>query len=514
MSSSTVPYARVAFLSSILFLGLLVRSVLGPFLLTIEREMGLSHGAAGALFLFLATGYGATMLLQGFVARAIGHRRSIVASLALLGIATLLASGARAVGPLRLALLFVGASAALYMPSGMATIYRITPRERWGAAVAIHEIGPGLAFVAAPLYAEAALRISSWRAGMAALGLIALAGAPVFAFFGPPGDQRGEAPRLQNVGVFFRDPAFWVVAVAFWLSAALGVGAYSILPVFLASERGLDRATVNLLLGASRLTGLPAIFLAGALADRLSPRLLIGLLVGGAGGLAIAVGLGHGAVLVAAVFLLPLLTSCFFPVGFAALTRVGRPGLENVAVSLVVPMGYFLGGGLVPSAMGRLGEDGRFWLGFVALGALAVAASVIAAAVRLARARARGGRPLRRRRGSEGREDLERLVGVLFLGQVKGRPRPGRRGDRRVVEQGRHAGRRQASREHLPEQELLGRPRNRRPRQVAGKAPQLHQRLERARREVQAVEVRRDLRQPELLLPAQQLGPAGSRPRP
>jgi predicted MFS family arabinose efflux permease len=118
---------------------------------------------------------------------------------------------------------------------------------------------------------------------MAALGLIALAGAPVFAFFGPPGDQRGEAPRLQNVGVFFRDPAFWVVAVAFWLSAALGVGAYSILPVFLASERGLDRATVNLLLGASRLTGLPAIFLAGALADRLSPRLLIGLLVGGAG---------------------------------------------------------------------------------------------------------------------------------------------------------------------------------------------------------------------------------------
>ncbi len=242
--------------------------------------------------------------------------------------------------------------------------------------------GPGLAFVAAPLYAEAALRLSGWRAGTAALGAASLAAAAVFALLGPPGDQRGEAPRLGNVGVFLRDPAFWSLAVAFWLSQSLGVGAYSILPVFLAGERGLDRGTVNLLLGASRLTGLPAVFLAGALSDRFPPRLLVGLLVGGAGALSIAAGLGRGAVLVAAVFLLPLFTGCFFPVGYAALARVGRPGLENVAVSLIVPFGYFLGGGLVPSAMGRLGESGRFWLGFVGLGALAMVVSGIAAAVR------------------------------------------------------------------------------------------------------------------------------------
>jgi len=337
--------------------------------------MQLSHGAAGALFLFLAAGYCLAMLLSGFVARRIGHRRSIVASLALLGASALFASVAPTVGLLRLALVFVGAAAALYMPSGVATIYRITSPSRWGSAIAIHELGAGSAFVVAPLYAEAALRLASWRAGTAGLGLIALAAAAAFGFVGPKGDDPGEAPRLRNIGVFLREPAFWAIAIPFWLSAALGVGAYSILPVFLTSERGLERGAVNLLLGLSRLTGLPAVFLAGALADRVSLRLLIGLLVGGAGVLAAMLGLGRGLALLAGVFLLPLATSCFFPVGFAALKRIGRAGLENVAVSLVVPFAYLFGGGLVPGAMGRLGQDGRFWLGFAGLGVLAVAAA-------------------------------------------------------------------------------------------------------------------------------------------
>ena len=278
---------------------------------------------------------------------------------------------------LRLALLLLGAGAALYMPSGVATIYRIAAPERWGGAIAIHELGAGLAFVLAPLYAEAALRLLSWRAGTAALGAAALATAACFVRFGPAGDEPGETPRLGNIGVFLREPAFWGIAVPFWLSAALGVGAYSILPVFLTSERGMERGTVNLLLGLSRITGLPAVFLAGALADRVSPKLLVGLLVGGAGALAVAIGLGRGLGLLVAVFGLPLATSCFFPAAFAALKRIGRPGLDNVAVSLIVPMGYLFGGGLVPTAMGRLGEDGRFWLGFVGLGCLAVIAAFV-----------------------------------------------------------------------------------------------------------------------------------------
>ncbi len=376
MKPSDLPYPSVSFLAGIFLLSILARSVLGPFLVAIEREMGLSHGASGALFLFVAAGYSATMLLSGFAARLIGHRRTIAASLAAVGAASLAASAAPTPFLLRVALVLLGAGAALYMPSGVATLYRITAPGRWGGAIAIHELGANLAFVLAPLYAELALRLASWRVGAAVLGAAALAGAAGFARFGPAGDQTGEAPRLGNIGVFLREPEFWAIAFPFWLSAALGVGAYSILPVFLTAERGLERGTVNVLLGLSRLTGLPAVFLAGALADRMSPRLLVGLLVGGAGVLAVAIGLGKGLLLIVAVFGLPLATSCFFPAAFAALKRIGRPGLDNIAVSLVVPFGYLFGGGLVPTVMGRLGEDGRFWLGFVELGALALAAAI------------------------------------------------------------------------------------------------------------------------------------------
>ncbi len=375
MERPGLPYASVSFLAGIFLLGILARSVLGPFLVAIEQEMGLSHGAAGALFLFVAGGYSVAMLLSGFAARLIGHRRTIAASLAAVGAASLAAAAAPTPFLLRVALLLLGAGAALYMPSGVATLYRITAPGRWGGAIAIHEVGANLAFVLAPLYAELALRLASWRVGAAGLGGVCLAAAACFVRFGPAGDQHGEAPRLGNLGVFLREPSFWAIAVPFWLSAALGVGAYSILPVFLTSERGLERGAVNVLLGVSRLMGLPAVFLAGALADRVSPRLLVGLLVGGAGALAVVAGLAKGPLLIVAVFGLPLATSCFFPAAFAALRRIGRPGLENIAVSLVVPFGYLFGGGLVPTVMGTLGQDGRFWLGFVGLGSVAVAAA-------------------------------------------------------------------------------------------------------------------------------------------
>jgi MFS transporter, NNP family, nitrate/nitrite transporter len=369
-------------------LSIMGRSVFGPFLLDIERELGLSHGAAGGLFLFIAAGYGTTMLLSGFIARRIGHRGSIIASLAALGVTLLLAAAAPTVGALRLALLLAGAAAAVYMPSGVATIYRLTPRPLWGRGIAIHELGANIAFVLAPLYAELALTLADWRRGTAGLGFASLAAAVAFAVLGPRGNQRGEPPRLGNIGVFLRDPAFWSIAVPFWLAAALGVGAYQILPVYLVSERGLERGLVNGLLGLSRLTGLPAIFVAGTLADRFSPRLLAAALVGGAGIMALLLGAGNGAALLVGVFILPLLTTAFFPVAFAALTSVGRPGLENVAVSLVIPIGYFLGGGLMPSLMGRLGEQGLFGVGFLAVGGLAIVVAAVSAFTTTDRVRA------------------------------------------------------------------------------------------------------------------------------
>jgi NNP family nitrate/nitrite transporter-like MFS transporter len=72
-----------------------------------------------------------------------------------------------------------------------------------------------------------------------------------------------------------------------------------------------------------------------------------------------------------------MIATCFFPVGFAALTRVGSPRIKNVAVSFTGSLGFLLGGGAIPAGMGLIGELGSFSLGFILLGALLFAGVIL-----------------------------------------------------------------------------------------------------------------------------------------
>jgi NNP family nitrate/nitrite transporter-like MFS transporter len=64
------------------------------------------------------------------------------------------------------------------------------------------------------------------------------------------------------------------------------------------------------------------------------------------------------------------LAVCFFPAGFSALSLVGPPSIRNVAFSLAVPVGFLIGGGAVPAALGMMGEHGSFALGIMLYGVL------------------------------------------------------------------------------------------------------------------------------------------------
>jgi NNP family nitrate/nitrite transporter-like MFS transporter len=61
---------------------------------------------------------------------------------------------------------------------------------------------------------------------------------------------------------------------------------------------------------------------------------------------------------------------CFFPAGFAALSSMGDPSLRSLTVSVVVPMGFVLGGGALPAGIGWLGEQASFQTGIALSGVL------------------------------------------------------------------------------------------------------------------------------------------------
>ena len=364
----------ILLLVSVLFLTFVPRMLLAPLLLRIEAGFGLTRAQAGALFFYMSLPYSAAMLGSGFVAARLHHRGTIVLSLVIVGLSLMLLSLAASAWLLRAGLALLGAGAGLYAPSGIATLTGVAHARHWGKALAMHELGFILGFFSAPLLVELALRFASWRVLYALLGVICLLVAFLYARVASGGRFAGAAPRLRHITAIFSQVTFWVVALFFVLAVGLEVGVYSMLPTFLVAERGMSETVANSLVAVSRLTSVLLVFSSGFLADRFGARLLIAVVCVAAGLATVLIGVAGGAALVAAVVLQPMLVSAFFPAGFIALAGVSSPQTRNLVVSMVIPLAYLFGGGVVPAGIGFLSQRGHFGAGFVVIGALMIAA--------------------------------------------------------------------------------------------------------------------------------------------
>jgi MFS family permease len=64
------------------------------------------------------------------------------------------------------------------------------------------------------------------------------------------------------------------------------------------------------------------------------------------------------------------LAVCFFPAGFAMVSLIFPSYLRNLAVSMIMIIGFILGWGAIPPGIGYVADRFSFSLGFVFLGAL------------------------------------------------------------------------------------------------------------------------------------------------
>lgn len=141
------------------------------------------------------------------------------------------------------------------------------------------------------------------------------------------------------------------------------------MPLYLVSERGMDRTWANTLLGLSRVATLGIVLLSGWMTDRLGVKKNLKAVFLTAGLLTGMLGVAPGSWVIPIVFIQGMVATCFFPVGFAALSRVGSPNVKNVVLSLTLPVTSLLGGA-IPVGIGLIGEMGSFSLGFTLLGGL------------------------------------------------------------------------------------------------------------------------------------------------
>ncbi|BEQ16704.1 MFS transporter [Desulfoferula mesophila] len=372
----------LGFITGIFLLNFLGRVSLGPLMPNIESGLGLNHAQAGALFLFISVGYFVAVFSSGWFSQRLTHRRVILISALSVGVMLCLAPLAQGLYSLGAVCLGLGLAAGLYLPSGVAALTSFVRPRDWGKAVAMHEIAPNGGMVLAPLVAELLLEGLTWRGVLALLGALSLILGLAYARRGRGGEQRGTSPSPAAVAELLRLPAVWLMVVFFSLAIGASLGVYTMLPLYLVTERGFDQSWANLMISASRLPGLFMAFGAGWAHDRFGARSSLVTIFAITALATLGLGLLSDGPLIFAIFVQPAVAVCFFPVGFAALSIVAPPHLRGVAVSLATPLAFVLGGGALPAFLGWMGEHHSFGAGIAVFAGLVGLGAVLALLLR------------------------------------------------------------------------------------------------------------------------------------
>jgi NNP family nitrate/nitrite transporter-like MFS transporter len=198
---------------------------------------------------------------------------------------------------------------------------------------------------------------------------------PVFMGYSHAGVFRGEAPSFVSFRQLLGNLSVWVMVLLFSLGIISTMGIYTMLPLYLVSEYGMDANLANTLLALSRIPSIIIVFFGGWATDRIGPLRMIKIVLLFTGLMTLLMGIASRWLISYIIFLQPLLAACFFPAGFAAMSFMVPAQLRNIAISLIIPLTIVVGGGLAPVFIGFISDMGNFGLAFIIFGGLITAGS-------------------------------------------------------------------------------------------------------------------------------------------
>jgi len=348
----------------------------------VEDELHITHAQAGSLFLFISFGFAVAQFSSGFVSSRLTHRKTLILSGITVGIVLLLLGFVRSLSGIRLALVVLGLAAGLHIPSALATITAMVRRQDWGKAMGVHSSAPTLGLVVGPLLVAALMGFVSWRTLILLLGAFSLFAGIAFLVFGKCGDFPGDAPKPAALKQIIRLSSFWVMILLFMMAIGGSVGIFTVMPLYLMAERGMDKTLANTVLGLAQISGFLAALAGGWFADRAGPKRAMAIVLVAGGAANILLGVSSGMWLLIFLFIQPALTGSFFPGAFSALSRIVPPNLRSVVASVAIPVAFLMGAGVFPALYGYLGQTHSFGLGFVLAGSLMLLGPLFAFALR------------------------------------------------------------------------------------------------------------------------------------
>ena len=361
-------FPGLVFLTFIFLLNFVSRVIFAPFLPVIEADLGLSHTGSGSFFLFISAGYCISILGSGFVSSRLSHKKTIVLSVVASGSVLCLLSTCTSIMAIRVVLFCLGISAGLYLPSGLASITKTVSPSYWARGVAIHELAPNLGFVLVPVLSAFLLDWISWSQSLLLIGVILATAGVAYGLVNGSDAGYGVKPNLAVYRDVVKTTEFWVMVILFSLAICSTLGLYTMLPLFLVSDRKFDHNSANHLISLSRICPVIMPLIAGWFGDRFGNYRVITIVLFVTGMLTIPIGLLSGYYLLVFLFLQPMLSVCFFPSGFAILSGIGGKGGGNVAVTLCIPLAFLFGAGVIPTMVGLIGDHYSLGAGFICSG--------------------------------------------------------------------------------------------------------------------------------------------------
>ena len=155
------------------------------------------------------------------------------------------------------------------------------------------------------------------------------------------------------------------------------LGIYSILPLYLIKERGIDFDLANTLFGISRMGGVLVSILIGFLTDRYGYKIMLRLSLIATGLSTIALSLASTLPLILTTLILQATVSlAFFPAGLAAISKLTPLSERSMAIGVTVSIGMIFGMGLTPFILGLIADHQSFQVGILWLGIMTTISSL------------------------------------------------------------------------------------------------------------------------------------------
>ena len=153
------------------------------------------------------------------------------------------------------------------------------------------------------------------------------------------------------------------------------MGIYQITPLYLTKELLLSIDYANTILSISRFGGIGVAILCGFLADKISLRKIMFIMVLVTGILTVLIGIAPVKFVVIVFLLQALFVTGFFPLTFVLIAKTFSRETRGMATSLVLTVATIFGSGVISYLLGLSGDLISFRFGITVLGIFVILSS-------------------------------------------------------------------------------------------------------------------------------------------